>query len=313
MRYQTGEKITFTVNRPLGDARPRRLCDYVAARLGISGKRADRLGALGAVKFNGETVAEKTARPVTRGDVFTIEIPADWLPHLVETPMALAILYEDEFFIAVNKPSGILVHPARGHAFGDSLQNGVLWHYRADRRPDKTIAPPHRLDKDTSGAMLFSRSQKSYIALCRMFKNREVRKTYWALVEGSPPWDATTADAPLGVHPQNPTIGAVVADGKTARTEFIVKRRGAKMSLVEASPHTGRAHQIRLHLQHLGYPIIGDRDYNPDSAIAFPRQALHALSLAFVHPLTGTPLTIAAPLAADFAAGMQEIGKATTN
>lgn len=302
-KYRAGERVEFTVSFPLG-ARP--LLPYVASHLGVCARRAERLFTLGAVRLDGRTLAADSAAALPRGARFEIVIPENWVPQLAAREMPLDILYEDEHLLAVNKPAGIVVHPARGHLDGNTVQNGVLFRYRDDPNPDKTIAPPHRLDKDTSGVLLFSRTGESYRALCAMMKNYAAEKTYLAITDGDPRWETLTVDLPLGDHPTIYGIGAVVDlrdGGKPARTDFRVLRRGTwrgnPWALVEARPHTGRAHQIRLHLQARGLPLAGDGDYNLCPRIRFPRQALHASALAFAHPFTGAPLNLTAPLPAD--------------
>jgi 23S rRNA pseudouridine1911/1915/1917 synthase len=311
-RYQTGARLEIRVNRAGGDGAARGFLDYVSSRLALNQRRALRLFKLGAVQFNGVVVDAAAAAPLNAGDVFTIIIPEHWLPYLEPQSLPLPILYQDEFLLAVNKPSGLITHPARGHLYGQTAQNGVLYYCRDADGADAMVAAPHRLDRDTSGVLVFSKTRTAYVALCALWQQRAVEKIYWAVTEGAPEWDELTVEAPVGVDPEERRRSAVVplaAGGKTAVTRFRVLKRGVIVAggaapervwaLVAASPLTGRSHQIRVHLQHGGYPLIGDRDYNPGGEIYFPRQALHALSVRFKHPFTGVELLITAPLPGD--------------
>ncbi len=233
------------------------------------------------------------------GDCFTVAFPHDWPPHLQPRQMDLVILYEDDCMLVLDKPAGIVVHPARGHMRSATLQNGVLFRYR-DRLTDPlaTIGPAHRLDRDTSGVIVFSRTRPAYQDLTRQFSAHRVRKEYIALVSGEPGFDEIVVDAPLGVDPRNPRCGAVVPlpdGGRPALTRLRVIERGRGWALVGARPMTGRPHQVRLHLAHKGLPVIGDRYYHPDpEAGGAGRQMLHAASLEISHPLTRKPMRFVA-------------------
>lgn len=296
MMYQAGEIITITIPKNLS---ARSLLSYVASRSSLNIRRAAKLFHRHAVQIDGAIIKIDDLKTLPRGTIIKIIIPENWLPHLAATPIDLDIIYEDDYLLALNKPAGIVAHPARGHLHGHTLQNGVLHYYRDIVATDKVIAPPHRLDKNTSGVLLFSRTHESYRRLCALMAKRAVHKTYLAIAEGVATWDNLTVDVSLGWHAEIYGVGAIVPienGGKKAITEFHVLQRGANWTLIEARPQTGRSHQIRLHLRHCGLPIIGDRDYNLHSRINFPRQALHASALSFIHPFTNQAINITAKL-----------------
>jgi 23S rRNA pseudouridine1911/1915/1917 synthase len=299
-----GETVRLAVRRATGAVPAAR---YLASRLGVNEKVARRLLATGAVRFDGAPAGPDDAWALRPGREIVLRVPDSWPPHLQPTPMELSILYEDAHLAAVDKPAGRVVHPARGHMDNDSMQNGLLWRYREEaRRPEATIACPHRLDLDTTGVLLFSRTRAAYRGLTRLFAERRVHKAYLALVEGRPRFGETRVLRPLGVHPSDPTRGAVVPEhegGRPAETDLYVVEAGADWALLRANPRTGRPHQVRLHCAALGHPVLGDRDYHPaPAARGAPRQMLHAAALALLHPVTGEPLQIGAPLPADMEA-----------
>ena len=221
-------------------------------------------------------------------------------------PMALQIVHQDDAVIVINKPPGLVVHPAAGNWSG-TLLNGLLHHDPALARvPRAGIV--HRLDKDTSGLMVVARTEAAQLDLVRQLQARTVGREYVALAQGRVPHDGTV-DAPLGRHPRVRTKMAVVPEergGKLAITHYKVIERMALHTLVECRLETGRTHQIRVHMQSIGFPLEGDTIYGARNVAAmlhavqaFNRQALHARRLAFVHPLTGKPVAFEAPLPAD--------------
>jgi 23S rRNA pseudouridine1911/1915/1917 synthase len=207
-----------------------------------------------------------------------------------DTPenIPLDVVFEDAAILIINKPVGLVVHPGNGVA-GGTLLNGLLFHY-----PDLQQIPRagivHRLDKDTSGLMVVARTLEAQTDLVRQLQARTVKRVYLAVVLGQPP-QCGVVDAPIGRHPVHRTRMAVVEGGREARTRYQVLERFPGAALVECRLETGRTHQIRVHLSHLGHPLVGDATYRRRRCgspliDAFPRQALHARSLGLLHPLT---------------------------
>ena len=216
--------------------------------------------------------------------------------------MALAIVHEDADLIVLDKPAGLVVHPGAGNPDG-TLMNALLAH-----APGLRLVPRagivHRLDKDTSGLMVVAKTLGAQAKLAAQLAERSVKRTYLALVHGLPPARGTI-DEPVGRDARMRTRMAVTQGGKEALTHFRVLERFQKAALVECRLETGRTHQIRVHLQHLGHPVIGDPVYRRGArpiemrGLAFPRQALHAAELELIHPRSGKPKAWSVPLPAD--------------
>lgn len=267
------------------------------------------------IKAGALTVDGSKARPratLLGGEQLRLEtdVPAD--TGNAAQVVAFGRVFEDEHLLVVNKPPGLVVHPGAGHSDG-TLVNGLLHH-----DPGLAALPRagvvHRLDKDTSGLLVVARSLRAHTALVRAMRRREVKRRYWAVVEGVMT-GGTTVEAPVGRHPQARTRMSVREDGRAALTYLRVKQRFRAHTLAEATLETGRTHQIRVHLNHLRYPIVGDRNYGfrgrlPTGAgealrrtiAGFRRQALHARELALAHPVSGEPLRWTAPLPEDMQA-----------
>ena len=259
---------------------------------------------------------QATARyRVRAGDRIDLEIPPVKPTHLQPEDIPLDIVYEDDALVVINKPSGMVVHPAPGHAHG-TLVNALLRHCPSlsgiggEERPGIV----HRLDKDTSGLLLVAKHDRSHRHLSEQLRQRTLSRRYLALAQGRFPADEGVIDAPIGRHPQHRQKMAVVdANGRAARTHYQVLENWGALSLVQLSLETGRTHQIRVHLAHINRPVIGDPIYGinaislPRHAAlerrlrAFPRQALHARELQFIHPDSGETLTLSTPPPDDFA------------
>lgn len=224
----------------------------------------------------------------------------------------LEVVFADDALIVINKPAGLVVHPGNGMASG-TLLNGLLFHYpELQQVPRAGIV--HRLDKDTSGLLVVARTLEAQTDLVRQLQARTVSRIYSAVVMGQPP-DCGVVDAPIGRHPVHRTRMAVMEGGREARTRFQVVERFAGAALVECRLETGRTHQIRVHLTHLGHPLVGDGTYRRKRSgvpliDGFPRQALHARELGLVHPETRQALAWRAdvpPDMADLLAGLREL------
>lgn len=215
----------------------------------------------------------------------------------VELP--LSILYEDEFLWGVNKPPEMPTHPSHGH-YEDTLANALAW-YAEQRGEPFVFRPVNRLDRNTSGVVLVARDQRAAGVLARVMQERQMKKRYLALLDGELFPDSGILSAPIRRRVESIIFREVCGEGEgdEAITAWRVLSRGEGCTLVEASPETGRTHQLRVHFAHLGCPIHGDDLYG-NTAPDMPRQALHAYTLAFPHPVTGEEITLTAPPPDDF-------------
>lgn len=303
-RFIPESDVVFNVKQRTGK---QPLATYLASRMGVIQPWVEDLIQNSHVKLDG--IVALPNQPINLADSvhrIDVHIPDNWPKHMAPTKMNLEFIHQDEWLAVVNKPPGIVVHPARGHLDANTLQNGLRYQYRhLLKSPDATIGSPHRLDKDTSGAIVFALQRDVYIDLVRQFTEAKPHKEYIAVVVGYPEFDTLVCDRPIGPHPDRHDIGAVVSaakGGKPSRTDFSVIERFDGWAVLKATPHTGRPHQIRIHAASLGLPLAGDTGYNPQpDKFGFPRQALHAATLAFIHPLSGTRLVVDAPLARDIA------------
>ncbi|WP_243457457.1 RluA family pseudouridine synthase [Ottowia testudinis] len=270
-----------------------------------------QLVADGAVRLNG-TAVTKPAHKVRAGDALVIELrPTPMSQAFVPQAMDLNVVYQDEHLAVIDKPAGLVVHPAPGHWSG-TLLNGLLAHdTRAAQLPRAGIV--HRLDKDTSGLMVVARSRAAMDALVARIAAREVRREYVALAHRA--WRGPAereVDAAIGRDARNRLRMAVVdldrSAGKPAQTLFQLLQNTEQFSLLRGLLRTGRTHQIRVHLAHLGHPLVADALYGGAPAAGLARQALHARRLAFAHPITGQAVDFTAPLPADLAAALAGCG-----
>ena len=251
-----------------------------------------------------------------------VSIPLEQPQVLAPQDIPLNILFEDESLIVLNKQPGIIVHPGNGNNDG-TIVNALLHHRGTDEfmaMVDDEMRPGivHRLDKDTSGALIIAKRADVRETLYRMFQEHEIHKTYLALTIGRMDNAAGRIELPIGRHPHNPTLRLVVAkgQGREACTEYrtVATADGAfgkEVSLMKIRLHTGRTHQIRVHFAHFGHPVLGDNLYGGCPAkMPYPakRQMLHAWRLAFRHPVSGEPLRIEAPLPDDFMEALQTLG-----
>jgi 23S rRNA pseudouridine1911/1915/1917 synthase len=217
----------------------------------------------------------------------------------VAEELPLAVVYEDDALIVVDKPAGRVTHPGSGNWQG-TLANALL-HHAPQLAGVARAGIVHRLDKDTSGLLAVAKTPTAQTDLVRQLQARTVRREYLALVQGALT-RAARIDAPLGRHPVRRTSMAVVASGKPAVTHYEVRERFADCTLLACRLETGRTHQIRVHLASIGHPLVGDAAYGGRRGVAFQRQALHAWRLGLVHPVTRAPMQWESPLPEDFAA-----------
>jgi 23S rRNA pseudouridine1911/1915/1917 synthase len=214
---------------------------------------------------------------------------------------AFRIVWQDEHLLVVDKPAGLVVHPARGHREGtlSQLLSAAAAGGVGGGDPDRP-GIVHRLDRDTSGLLVVACTEESHKLLQDALRRRLIEREYLALVEGLPPARSGTIEAPIGRHPRIRTRMAVGgAAGREARTHFTLERSLPGVSLLRLRLDTGRTHQIRVHLQAIGHPVCGDPEYGTAGAFGLQRQFLHATRLAFPHPITGLPVEVDSPLPPD--------------
>jgi 23S rRNA pseudouridine1911/1915/1917 synthase len=260
-----------------------------------------RLIRRGAVKVNG---AE--ARPAARlrpGDRIDVAVPAVLPPQAAPEDLPLRVLLEEDTFVVIDKEPGMAVHPGRGRS-GGTIANAVAFRYGGSVGGD-AYRPGivHRLDLETSGVMVIAKTEAAHACLADAFKQRAVSKEYRALVHGAPAHDEERVDAPLGRDVHKPTRMAVRFDnGREALTVVKVLERWERAAYLLCRPHTGRTHQIRVHMASLGHPLLGDGTYagRRKPPVAVPRLMLHAHRLVFPHPETGAEVAVEAPIPADF-------------
>ena len=286
----------------VGDEPPGTRLDAYLGRLlegKISRTRIKKLVEEGSILVGGKKVSAHYH--IKSGD----HIRLHWLPGPVDLAGAEAIpidiLHEDRDLIVVNKPPGMVVHPAHGNP-SHTLVNALLYHIRTLKGMKDPVRPGlvHRLDKDTSGVMVIAKNEKTHGALARLFKDHEIEKTYHALVRGVVQHDEGKCEEPVGrAFLNRKKVVIRPSGGRDAVTYYRVLKRFKKATLIEVRPKTGRTHQIRVHMAHVGHPVLGDTLYGIKST-GIDRQALHAFSLAFVHPGTRKKVYYEAPEPEDF-------------
>jgi 23S rRNA pseudouridine1911/1915/1917 synthase len=285
-----------------------RLDVFIARRIPeLTRSRVRKLIDEGLVNVDGALAAKAGVQVDTDTEV-TVTVPSPEPTDLQAEEMLLRIVYEDGDLLVVDKPAGLAVHPSPGHSSG-TLVNGILAHcgdelsgIGGEKRPGIV----HRLDKDTSGLIIVAKNDAAHTSLARQLKDRNVEKTYVALVEGTPKPAEGVIDAPIARDPKHRKRMAVVERGRESRTRYKVLREIGRRSLLEVRPETGRTHQIRVHLASIGHPIYWDAVYGRKDA-SLARQFLHAQKLAFAHPRTGERLELEAPLAEDLEAALREL------
>ena len=235
--------------------------------------------------------------------VDTALLPKKELPT-ADTTVILDVVFEDADVVVINKNAGLVVHPGAGNPTG-TMVNGALAMFPEMASAGDPLRPGvvHRLDAGTTGLMVMAKTQAAYEALVEALSKREVKRTYLALVWGHPTVLSGTIDAPIGRDQKDPTRMGVVVDGKAARTRFEVKSKfdlPLPSSLVECNLETGRTHQIRVHLESIGHPVVGDSTYGgARSSLSAPRPMLHAAQLAFLHPISGQSMSFVAEMPDD--------------
>jgi len=298
------EVITVEKSQPSG-----RLDSWLRQKFPeVSRGALQRLIAEGHIKVNGRLV--KSTHAPRAGEQVEVHWPEARLAEARPEPIALTILYEDLALVVVNKPPGLVVHPASGHE-ASTLVNALLHHCQGQLSGIGGVARPgivHRLDKDTSGCMVVAKTDETHLALSAQFASRKVQKVYRAIVCGEMARDSGDIRAAIARHSSHRKCMTVDEErGREAHTSYCVLERLQGATLAEARLHTGRTHQIRVHFKFLGYPLVGDATYGhrqnqrlaEQTGYIAPRQMLHAFRLAFTHPRTAKPMQFEAPCPQD--------------
>ena len=261
-----------------------------------------------AVTINGEIT--KANRKVAAGDEIVITIPEPITLDLMPENIPLEIVYEDDDLAVINKPQGMVVHPSAGHPNG-TLVNALLYHLENLSTINDVIRPGivHRIDKDTSGLLMVAKNDKAHESLAKQLKDKTSLRKYVALVHGNISHEKGTVNAPIGRSKVNRKMQAVMAEGKPAVTHFNVIERFEQFTLVELQLETGRTHQIRVHMQYIGFPLAGDPVYGPRKTLPGNGQYLHAKLLGFKHPTTDKEMIFEVEMPESFRKTLENLRK----
>lgn len=255
-------------------------------------------------------VTPKANYKVKLGEVYEVDVPEEEVFEIIPQDLQLTVVYEDDDVAVVYKPRGMVVHPAPGH-MKDTLVNGLA--FQLDKLSDMNgeLRPGivHRIDKDTSGLLMVAKTNEAHEGLVQQLVDKTVTRKYTALVHGHIAHDKGTIDAPIGRDTRDRQKQAVQDNGKHAVTHFTVLERMGDFTLVECRLETGRTHQIRVHMDYIGYPLAGDPKYGPKKTIDFGGQVLHAGVIGFVHPITKKYIQFEQELPSDFVALLESLRK----
>lgn len=295
---QETEAIEWTVD---ADAAKTRIDKYITENLGedVSRSQVQLWIADGHVSVNDGPI--KSNYKVSQGDRIVLKVPEPSAVEIIPEHIPLEIAFEDGDVIVVNKPRGMVVHPAPGHSSG-TLVNALMFHCKDLSGINGELRPGivHRIDKDTTGLIMAAKNDKAHASLAAQLKEHSVNRRYLALVHGNISHDQGTIDAPIGRDSQDRKLYTVTdRNSKHAVTHFTVVERFGDYSLLELKLETGRTHQIRVHMKYIGHPLVGDPVYGKSKGIKLNGQALHAAVLGFVHPSTGEYKEFSAPMPSD--------------
>ena len=305
----TPEELELCTNMTYtADAGGDRLDVFAAKMSGETRSCIQRLIQEGHVLLNGKNA--KANAKVAAGDTVDLFFPPPAMTDLVAEDIPLSVIYEDSDIAVIDKPKGMVVHPAPGNPSG-TLVNAIMYHIKdlsgigGEMRPGIV----HRIDKMTSGLLVIAKNDAAHRSLSAQIKEHSARRTYLALVEGNFREEEGTVDAPIGRHRTDRKRMAVVPDGREAVTHWKVLKRFGEFTLVRADLETGRTHQIRVHLSHIKHPVAGDVVYGPDRPkLGLDGQALHAAKLVLTHPSTGERMEFFAPLPEYFSTALRKLG-----
>ena len=290
----------------------KRLDAWLAERTELTRSAAQKLVEAGRVTADGKPLA-KNAR-VTGRETVSVRLPEPEAVDLVPQDIPLDVVYEDDDVIVVNKPKGLVVHPAPGHPDG-TLVNALLYHCGSSlSRINGELRPGivHRIDRDTSGLIIAAKNDFAHVRLAAQLQDHTLARTYRCIVMGNLREDAGTVNAPIGRCPADRKKMAVVAGGRNAVTHWMVLERYPGAAYVECRLETGRTHQIRVHMAYIGHPILGDTVYgNRKSVPGLQGQCLHAVGLKFIHPRTGEPVQLTCPLPEEFEKQLEKYRRMT--
>ncbi|MCD8121573.1 MAG: RluA family pseudouridine synthase [Clostridiales bacterium] len=276
----------------------------------LSRSYLQKLLADGDVLVNGKIV--KSSYKVVVGDQITLNLPDAQEPEILPEPMELDILYEDSDIILINKPKGMVVHPAAGHNSG-TLVNGLMYHCKDDLSGINGVLRPgivHRIDMDTTGVLIACKNDRAHNLIAEQLRVHSITRKYYAIVHGVIPKEDGVVDAPIGRHPvDRKKMSVNTKNGREAITHYHVLKRYRRFTYVECQLETGRTHQIRVHMASIGHPILGDTVYGP-SKCPFPGlqgQTLHAGVLGIIHPSSGEYMEFHASLPSYFEALLRKL------
>ena len=279
-------KNSFTIISEDVDSR---LDKFLNKKLEINRSQIKRLIETGDILLNGKIV--KAGYSLKKGDTITVSFEDE--EKLLPEKIDFNVIYEDEYLAIISKPQDLVVHPGAGNKSG-TLVNGLLFRFESLSNPLDENRPGivHRLDKNTSGLMIIAKKDEAYYKLVEMFKNHEIEKHYLAIVHGNI-YEDFDVDAPIGRDPNNRIKMKVIDENsKHASTSFHVVKNFYKFTLLDVTLHTGRTHQIRVHLSYVNHPVVGDETYGIKNKYKINKQLLHAYKLKFIHPFTGEELEI---------------------
>lgn len=296
------EEFIFTADKNEG-----RIDKYLTNQLeSMSRSKIQKLIDEGHVLVNGEII--KSNYKIEKGDEVEVSVPEPETVDMVAEDIPIDILYEDTDIAVINKEQGMVVHPGAGNPNG-TLVNALLFHMDDLSGINGEIRPGivHRLDKDTSGALVIAKNDEAHVHLSEQLQDRTMKRTYWTIVHGVIPHEHGTIDAPIGRDPKNRQKFTVTNNGKEAVTHFKVLERFKQYTLVEVSLETGRTHQIRVHMDYIHFPVAGDETYGPKKTLEGKGQFLHARSLEFIHPKTGENMKFEADIPEVFKQTLEEL------
>ena len=290
----------------------KRLDAWLAEQTELTRSAAQKLVEAGRVTADGKPLAKNTR--LTGRETVSVRLPEPEAVDLVPQDIPLDVVYEDDDVIVVNKPKGLVVHPAPGHPDG-TLVNALLYHCGSSLSGINGELRPgivHRIDRDTSGLIIAAKNDFAHVRLAAQLQDHTLARTYRCIVMGNLREDAGTVNAPIGRCPADRKKMAVVAGGRNAVTHWMVLERYPGAAYVECRLETGRTHQIRVHMAYIGHPILGDTVYgNRKSVPGLRGQCLHAVGLKFIHPRTGEPVQLTCPLPEEFERQLEKYRRMT--